>query len=173
MPLSADNSKRYGKYVAVIKILLALAVIFLAIYTFSKYEDVGSIENSFTSTRSDSSDSTITISAPSGSIRTLVSDDPALRERGLSGRESLDADQGMLFIFDEEGSYGFWMKDMNFSLDLVWIDGQKRVVGVTEDVSPETYPKSFYPLEPVRYVLELNSGQAKIFGIKQGTSLQF
>ena len=44
------------------------------------------------------------------------------KARGLSGRESLDEDEGMLFVFDVPGNYGFWMKDMNFAIDIIWLN---------------------------------------------------
>src|SRR3989344_4329125 len=49
-----------------------------------------------------------------------VADTLALQTRGLSGRTSLGEGEGMLFIFDQEGTHGIWMKDMHFAIDIVW-----------------------------------------------------
>ncbi len=80
------------------------------------------------------------------------------RTRGLSGRESLGKNAGMLFVFPVSNTYGFWMKDMNFSIDIVWLDENFEIVYIKEEVSPETYPESFRPDTPARYVLEVNAG---------------
>src|SRR5882672_5260542 len=66
-----------------------------------------------------------TIAAPGGTIQAYNADTDALRTLGLSGHSPLAADEGMLFIFPAPGEYGFWMKDMLFPLDLVWIAADK------------------------------------------------
>lgn len=96
----------------------------------------------------------------------------ASRKLGLSGRKSLEKDRGMLFVFDSEDTYGIWMKDMNFSIDIVWLDEYFNVLYIEKDVSPSTYPKIFYPSEPALYILELNSGFIKENGIKKGDILE-
>ena len=88
------------------------------------------------------------------------------RERGLSGRSSLSG--GMLFVFEKEGTSGFWMKDMNFSLDIIFADASGTIVTIYNDVSPQTYPKVFYPESPARYVLEVPAGFAKEHSIVLG-----
>jgi uncharacterized protein len=93
-------------------------------------------------------------------------------KRGLSGRRSLPSDQGMLFTFDKEEKQCLWMKDMYFALDIVWVDAQKKVVGVEHDISPETYPEIFCH-EPAKYVIELSAGEAKRAGIQRGQTLTF
>ena len=92
---------------------------------------------------------------------------------GLSYRKFLPSDQGMLFIFPESGSYGFWMKDMNFSLDMVWLDQDKKVVGIVTNATPESYPDVFMPPSLIKYVLELNAGVAGKMGMATGTMLGF
>lgn len=95
------------------------------------------------------------------------------RAQGLSGRAALPSGQGLLFIFDLPGSYGFWMKDMQFPIDIVWINENWEVIGLERRVTPETYPTTFYPPSPVKYVLELNSGDATRLGIDIGSKLFF
>ena len=113
------------------------------------------------------------IHAPEGDIRAANADTDALRIQGLSGVTKLPQSSGMLFTFPVSGIYGFWMKDMNFPLDMVWIDSKKKVVSISEYVTPETFPTSFYPTAPVAYVLEINGYAAKKFGIATGTALSF
>jgi len=87
------------------------------------------------------------------------------REQGLSGRTSLAQGTGMLFIFDTPGSYGFWMKDMQFSLDIIFMDTSKQVIQVDSNLSPQTYPEAFYPTRPALYVLEVPAGFAAAHSI--------
>lgn len=90
---------------------------------------------------------------------------------GLSGRESMPRDHGMLFIFDIPGKQCMWMKDMHFSLDMVWLDEKHRIVHIEKDLQPETYPKSFCSPKPAKYVVEVNSGIATQAGLQEGQQL--
>jgi len=103
---------------------------------------------------------------------------PEARTQGLSGRASLGEKEGMLFVFDAPGKYGFWMKDMNFPIDIVWFTSSEgneaglaprslgevemtedlRVVYIKKDAKPESYPEIFMPEENARYVLEVPAG---------------
>lgn len=113
------------------------------------------------------------IKAPHGVIHALIADTEESRAKGLGGRDSLPQDQGMLFVFSDPGIYDFWMKDVNFPLDMVWLDWNKSVIGATKNISMDTYPSTFSPPSPVSYVLELNAGAADKFGIATGTKLSF
>jgi uncharacterized protein len=101
-------------------------------------------------------------------ISVEIADTNEERAQGLSGRERLALGTGMLFVFEEPALHGFWMKDMNFSIDIVWIDENWTVVSVDRGVLPKTFPKAFYPASPAKYVLELNSGVAAELGIDTG-----
>ena len=97
------------------------------------------------------------------------------RRQGLSGWEKLKADEGMLFVFEELGKYGFWMKEMKFDLDFVWIKGE-RVVEITEGVkAPEKgeEPLSVRPKVLVDKVLEVNVGWVKENEVKVGDMVSF
>jgi uncharacterized membrane protein (UPF0127 family) len=98
-----------------------------------------------------------------------VVDTLAERGRGLSGREMLPENSGMLFVFDTPGRYGFWMYGMKFPLDIIWIDERLRVVYFVENAQPcvnicETYE----PPADALYVLEVNAGFVKKYGLKVG-----
>ena len=99
------------------------------------------------------------------------------RAQGLSGREKLDEGAGMLFIFDGLGKYGFWMKDMKFAIDIVWISGNK-IVGFQQNAQPEPTKTIFglttyYPPEEVDKVLELNAGAVAKYGFRIGDAVEF
>lgn len=96
-------------------------------------------------------------------------------QKGLSGRSALGADRGMLFIFSRAGMYRFWMPDMHFPIDILWIDNGK-VIDADENVSPKFDPLRpvFYtPSRPVRYVLEVNAGFMKRHTIRIGDPVIF
>jgi|SRR3989344_4008067 len=106
-------------------------------------------------------------------VKVTVADTPESRERGLSGRSELAPDEGMLFVFPEDGHYAFWMKDMRFAIDIVWISYSEEIVDVEEKVSPETYPAVFTPRRPARYVLELPSGFVEEHDVTIGDTVRF
>ena len=95
----------------------------------------------------------------------------ATRERGLSGRLALAPNTGLLFIFDQDGMWGFWMKDMLFSIDIIWTDAAGRVVTVAPNLSPQTYPQVFYPTAPAHYALEVPAGFAAAHSIQEGSMM--
>jgi uncharacterized membrane protein (UPF0127 family) len=80
------------------------------------------------------------------------------RQRGLSGTAGLGDHGAMLFVFDAPGRWGMWMKDMRYSLDIVWIDSGRKVVYIAKNVSPDTYPRVFLPDASALYVLEVPAG---------------
>jgi uncharacterized membrane protein (UPF0127 family) len=115
---------------------------------------------------------------PDGSIiKTEVVDTPALKSKGLSGRTSLGEHESMLFVFDSEGYYDFWMPDMSFALDMIWMDKDYNIVDITEDAKPmpgtppEELPK-YRSSEPAQYVLEVNSGFSSEHGLEVGDKLK-
>jgi len=110
---------------------------------------------------------------PKGKIAVEISNTPSTREKGLSDRKYLNTGTGMLFIFPTPGMHTFWMKDMNFPLDIVWINSDRKVVGISSNISPFSYPATFKPDIDVQFVLEINAREANLFGIATGTILKF
>ncbi len=106
-------------------------------------------------------------------IHALVADTPALQHLGLGGRTGLGSDEGMFFVFPSDKKYSFWMKDMRFSIDMIWISSDARIVYMAENISPETYPTSFAPSSPARYVLEMTAGYATTHHFKVGNQVRF
>ena len=94
-------------------------------------------------------------------------------EQGLSGRKLLPKNTGMYFIFPELSRHYFWMKDMNFPLDMVWIR-QGKIVGITANVPPPV--SKDLPIYPsaglVDAVLEINAGEAAAAGLKVGNKVE-
>jgi len=106
-------------------------------------------------------------------IETDIANTPELRTLGLSGRERLENDSGMLFVFEKPDFYGFWMKDMNFPIDIIWISENLNVVYIEKDVQPETFPKVFKPEGLSLYVLEINAGLSDLNNIKISSKVFF
>lgn len=105
-----------------------------------------------------------------------IAKDAKTRERGLSYRESLDQDNGLLFLFDRADRYSFWMKDMHFSIDIIYINND-TVVHVFENVPPptsttQTLP-TYTPDSAADKVLEINAGLSEKYGIKKGDKVEF
>lgn len=93
------------------------------------------------------------------------------RQQGLSFVESLGDREGMLFVFDTTDMYRFWMKDMNFSLDIIWLDDAGVIVDIASQVTLESYPELFAPVMPARYVLEVNAGTVEQLFLKKGDQI--
>lgn len=106
------------------------------------------------------------------SFQVELADTPQTRQQGLSGKPNLPDKHGMFFIFDTSDKHGFWMKDMNFAIDIIWISENGQVVHIEKAVEPETYPTVFYPSAQARYVLELASGSADKYRIDIGAVVQ-
>jgi uncharacterized membrane protein (UPF0127 family) len=100
---------------------------------------------------------------------------PSDQEKGLSDRDSIAPDHGMLFVFDSEGSWGFWMKGMRFSLDIIWFDSQRHAVYIEQALLPCTPQNCPVYVPPVKatYVLEVNAGFVRAHNISLGDTFNF
>ena len=102
------------------------------------------------------------------SIKSEIAVTPSERKLGLSHRKLLKKGRGLLFIFEEEGYHSFWMKDMNFSIDILWIDAKKKIVHIEHSISPKSFPKSFSSKTKSQYVLEIPARYSSENNIKVG-----
>jgi uncharacterized membrane protein (UPF0127 family) len=109
---------------------------------------------------------------PNGALEVEVANTRASRELGLSGRKQMGDDEGVLFVFDAPGRYGFWMKDMQFPLDIVWINENGIVVSIERNLSPDTYPQTYMNQADASYVLEMKAGLAEKFGLYLGSKVK-
>lgn len=127
-----------------------------------------------------------------------IADEPGERSRGLGGRENLcdegekgekivtgvrgimrvrgvmgvrSESCGMIFLFDQPGYYNFWMKDMKFPLDFIWIAGDK-IIDIDENIPPD-YSSVLKPNVPIDKVLEVNAGICEGYGIEIGEKVEF
>ncbi len=95
------------------------------------------------------------------------------QSQGLSGRKSLDNNKGMLFVFDQPDKYSFWMKDMFFPIDMIWISEDMKVIYIKKDARPELYPEIYKPEENAKYILEVVSGFSEKNNLRVGDTVQF
>lgn len=108
-------------------------------------------------------------------INLIVAKNDKDRIKGLSGRKNLGENEGMLFVFEKKDKHGFWMKEMLFPIDIIYIDDDTVVYIVENAPSRAQAPNLtiYTPPEPANYVLETNAGIAKKFNIKKGTKITF
>ena len=93
------------------------------------------------------------------------------RQQGLSGKPNLQPNTGMLFDFKQDGYWQIWMKEMNFAIDILWLNNQKQVVGVKTEALPQNYPESYGAEQQSQYVIELPAGSVNERNIKIGDTL--
>lgn len=99
--------------------------------------------------------------------------------QGLSDRPSLAPHTGMLFIYKQQSRHDFWMKNMHFPLDMIWISADCTVADASLNVPPPGPDQTLDQLPlyssgaPVKYVLEINGGEAAANGIQPGVGVEF
>jgi uncharacterized protein len=101
---------------------------------------------------------------------------PDQQAMGLSFRNSLNASQGMLFLFHTPGDYSFWMKDMKFPLDILWINSDNNIVHIEKNLQPCVFIllcPSYSPHSISKYVLEVNSNYTIKNNITVGDRVSF
>lgn len=113
------------------------------------------------------------VRAPRGTFHVSIAAKPKERELGLSNTKKLQKNEGKLFVFDSLNRHGFWMKDMNYPIDIIWLDSDKKVVHIENSVEPYSYPDVYYANEPDMYVLEIASGAAVKADITKGSTLKW
>ena len=102
-----------------------------------------------------------------------VADTKGKQEQGLSGRKELKEDEGMLFIFEDPDRHSFWMKDMNFAIDIIWIGDDMHVVYIKKYAQPEEYPNTYVSNKDAKYVLEVVSGFSEKNNLRLGDKAKF
>ena len=104
-----------------------------------------------------------------------VADTLKKRSLGLGKRTSLKKGWGMLFVFEKRKPHRFWMKDMQFPLDIIWLDNH-RIVHIIHNAKPANSrdePKVMTSPVPVNFVLEIAAGRAAKLSLKTGQRMKF
>jgi uncharacterized membrane protein (UPF0127 family) len=97
---------------------------------------------------------------------------PEEQARGLMYRSRLETDAGMLFVARQPRPQSFWMKNTLIPLDMIFIGGDRRIVGIVENAEPETETARFVGV-PSQYVLEIGGGLSSRLGIRAGQRVDF
>ena len=108
-------------------------------------------------------------------ISVEVADTLKKRSLGLGKRMSLKKGWGMLFVFEKRKPHRFWMKDMQFPLDVIWLDNH-RIVHIIHNAKPANYrdePEVMNSPVPVNFVLEIAAGRAEKLRLKTGQRMKF
>ncbi len=108
-------------------------------------------------------------------IRVEVVSCEQARQKGLMSRKSLGPNNGMFFVFTKEDYHGFWMKNMEFPLDIIWIGPDKKIVDIYHNALPcrDNTCNIILPRYPAIFVLELNAGFVRTHGINIGDKVSF
>ena len=117
----------------------------------------------------------LVITAEGIEIPVEVADTPQKRSLGLGKRSRLKKNWGMLFVFEKRKAHRFWMKDMQFALDIIWLDNY-RIVHILRNVQPAISgeePAILEPPEEANFVLEIDAGRADELKLKQSDFLQY
>ncbi len=102
--------------------------------------------------------------------------DQAAFNKGLGGRPCIMPNQAMLFPFRQPSQYAFWMKDMKFPIDMIWVGPDLKVVAVDINVQPATYPGKKFANpqnQPAQFVLEIKANRSKELNLVLGTPVNF
>ncbi len=119
------------------------------------------------------------VSLAGQTINVQVASTSLQQEQGLSGRTGLKENEGLLFVFSKPDTYRFWMKDMLFPIDIIWLDPYDginfgaRVVYIKKDARPELFPETYGPKDSAQYVLEVVSGFSDKNNLKVGDKVEF
>lgn len=106
-------------------------------------------------------------------IKLYIADNDLKKQKGLMNVSKLDANEGMIFLFDHESKATFWMKNTLIPLDIIWVNKDMKIVDIKENAQPcdSNQCPFIYPADISKYVIELNSGYTKKHSIKVGDIL--
>lgn len=152
--------KRYAAYHRIAKPLLFIIMMSLFLllnFSFSKNQQ-----------KSNHTSETIISFNNNIDLKTQISDTKEKRTIGLSEHKLLNNDEAMLFVFEQPGYYGFHMPNMNFPIDIFWLDIDKKIVHIKKSAQPEDYPEVYIPPQPALYVVETVDGFAEEYGVRIG-----
>lgn len=159
MPKTKNSSSTYLKQSFIWPVLTIVVLVFFIIVAIL-----------FVSSRTKEYEQVVTVGNQSFTVE--VADTVGERERGLSERDSMPSNKGMLFDFKQEGKWQMWMLRMRFNLDMAWLDETGKIVYIRENLTPDTFPNAFIPDTNARYVLEVNAGSLSAAGVKLGDTVR-
>ena len=153
------NFKKFSQYIVVIIFILIIS--FLLINKNNNSKEIFDVKN------------TKYVKIGGEIIKVELALTSTEQELGLSIKDNLKNDEGMLFIFNNVGIYSFWMKDMSFPIDIIWIGEDFQIVFIKKNATEESFPEIFSPNKNSKYVLEVMSGFSEKKNLKEGDKVEF
>lgn len=152
------------------KVLIAYGVLVVVVLVLAFFRFNGS---TFLSNFGISRGATVTVNDQKYNVE--IADEDTERQIGLSGRKSLESNNGMLFVFEEKGKYSFWMKNTLIPLDIIFIDDNKivHIVKNAQPVEEGEEAQIYQSPEDANFVLEVNAGEADKHKFKVGDEVTF
>ena len=117
---------------------------------------------------------TVTIELGNRQIEAEIAKTTAAKQKGLSFRDGLNSNRGMIFVYQNEVVLSFWMKDVNFPLDYIWVKDDV-IIDLTKNVLPDPGPiyRQYQPNAPVNRVIEVSAGFIDTAGLVIGQKIKF
>jgi len=138
-------------------IILILLIFFISVYVFLNYQN----ENP-------------RVCIEENCFEVEIAETLVEKSKGLMFREFLGEDKGMLFVYNQEGVYNFWMKNTLIPLDIIWINSDKKIVYIKNGAQPcGEICESLNPQENAKFILEINGGIVGKLNISIGDSVKF
>lgn len=162
--------KKFTVQLAVI-LLLAIAVIAFFIYNNFIKNNESELEY-YSFTKEGELSFTDSLGTLKAKIDIEIADNDYERQLGLMNRNKMEANQGMLFIFPQQESLSFWMRNTLIPLDMIFVNDQKKIVTIDKDtktLSDQSYSSS----EPAKYVVEVSAGYTDKHNIKVGDKINW
>ncbi len=154
-------------------VVAAVGILFLAVEYFEMLSN--NVSQALPATQSvEPETNPVQVCFPNACIEAELAQTPEKRSQGLMFRQVLREGEGMLFAFETEAVYSFWMKNTLIPLDMIWVDSSKKVVHIEHAIPCTTERcQSYTPSVAALYVVEVNAGFAEENNIKIGDAVEF
>ena len=160
------------KTISKLNIILGVVLLLMAIAFFIVQDN-----NSRNKTEENKPHNISEVCFESNCFNVEIADTSEKRETGLMNRKYLKPNSGMLFSFEEENKYNFWMKNVLIPLDMIWIDQNRKVVFIKENAEPckteDNECETFVSDKKAKYVLEISGGMSEEIELNIGDEVEF
>lgn len=157
-------------YAVVVILLLLLSVFFVSLLLYSNNQSSPSADD-IAAVRSEYFAPLETMSIGGVMVEASVATTPEERRTGLSNTPFLPPGVVKLFVFPESDYWGIWMPDMNYPIDILWLNESASIIHIETAVEPDTYPETFVPYQPALYVIETEAGFVATHNIALGNQV--
>ena len=180
MSKSSKNRKTKRKEknikIAVVTIVLILAAVYYFGGFHTRRTEYGGTRAHYSSVYNFTKNGELTFTSAKGEflakIDIEIAETEAKREQGLMYRNSMEENQGMLFIFEKDEYQSFWMKNTVIPLDMIFVNSHFKIVTIRKNAHPFDL-SSYSSTAPAKYVIEVNAGFCDKYGIKEGDKISF